>query len=108
MPVLVEAAKLPRWCSLCAIFGRISKNIYSGPPNIAISPCKGPIYRILFFIFLLKRLKVVDAENQSPSICGEIPEYSWGLKDFCGCKTAFLENNAIIYLFSVKDFSAIY
>ena len=24
-----------------------------------------------------KRLKVVGAENQIPSICGEIPEYSW-------------------------------
>ena len=34
-----------------------------------------------------KRLKVVGAENQIPSICREIPEYSGVLMDFCGCKT---------------------
>ena len=40
-----------------------------------------------------KRLKVVGAENQIPSICGEIPEYSQVLMDFCGCKTAFLKKS---------------
>ena len=38
-----------------------------------------------------KRLKVVGAENQIPLICGEIPEFSRVLMDFCGCKTVFLK-----------------
>ena len=38
-----------------------------------------------------KRLKVVGAQNQILLICGEIPEYSWVSKDFCGCKTTILK-----------------
>ena len=38
-----------------------------------------------------KRLKVVGAENQIPSIRGEIFEYSQVLMDFCGCKIASLK-----------------
>ena len=38
-----------------------------------------------------KRLKVVGAENQIPSICSEIPEYSRVLMDFLGCKIIFLK-----------------
>ena len=38
-----------------------------------------------------KRLKVAGAENQIPLICSEIPEFSWVVMDFCGCKTALLK-----------------
>ena len=38
-----------------------------------------------------ERLKVVGAEYQIPSICGDILEYSWVLMDFCGWKPVFLK-----------------
>ena len=35
--------------------------------------------------------KRLIAENQIPLICSEIPEFSWVVMDFCGCKTALLK-----------------
>ena len=37
-----------------------------------------------------KKLKVVGAENQIPLICGDIPEFSQVLMDFCGYQIALM------------------